>query len=90
MILSRERVEIDDDATRRARYQSDVRVGRVFPLGGDELGVEHRVRCAMLTERVLAFRLAVYASAAALAFVFDPMKRDDAIAEAGVFGCRCS
>jgi hypothetical protein len=34
----------------------------------------------MLAERVLAFRLAVDASATALAFVFDPMERDDAIA----------
>jgi hypothetical protein len=33
----------------------------------------------MLAEWVLAFGLAVNASAAALAFVFDPMKRDDAI-----------
>jgi hypothetical protein len=41
----------------------------------------------MLAERVLPLRLAVDPSAAALAFVFDPMQRNDAIAETGVFGC---
>jgi hypothetical protein len=57
-------------------------------LGGNELGVKHRVRRAMLAERVLAFGLAVNTPAAALTFVFDPMERDNAIAEARVFGCR--
>jgi hypothetical protein len=43
----------------------------------------------MLSEWVLAFGLAVNASTAALTFVFDPMQRDNAIAEAGVLGgCR--
>jgi hypothetical protein len=34
----------------------------------------------MLSEGVLTFGIAVNASTAALPFVFDPMKRDDAIA----------
>jgi hypothetical protein len=34
----------------------------------------------MLAQRVFAFGLAVNAPTAALAFVFDPMQRDDAVA----------